>query len=135
MNAAEEQACAKLRITHNGSVIETLGATKSGVERLNLRKRRRFNDTHKYVNCDFILISAAKVERLWSICKHILRDNRKSMTLLFFKTLLFMKASNSYCGQDIVIKAMKMVQSGNLNARIREDAEQASLPQAEVSNE
>ncbi len=46
----------------------------------------------------FILGSAAEVERLWSVAKNVLKDNRKSMTPLLFEALLFLKVNNSYWG-------------------------------------
>ncbi len=63
------------------------GAAMSVVERIALRKRRRLDESRKYVNCDFILGSAAEVKRLWSVAKNILKDNRKSMTQLLLEAI------------------------------------------------
>jgi hypothetical protein len=50
-------------------------------------------DPCPYVNCNFIFGSAAKVERLWSMGKRILRYDRSSMTPFVFETMLFLKVN------------------------------------------
>ncbi len=88
----------------------------------------------KYVNCDFILGSAAEVERLWSVAKNILKDNRKSMTPLLFEALLFLKVNNSYWGLELVCEAVKTARSAKVKARIQEDAEQAEIDVSEEND-
>ena len=52
-----------------------------------------------YGNCDFIYGSAAEVERLWSVAKHILADERKGMMEpMMFETLIYLKLNEEYWG-------------------------------------
>jgi hypothetical protein len=44
----------------------------------------------KYINCDFILGSAAEIERVWSQGELILRRARMGITPMLFETLLFL---------------------------------------------
>ncbi len=107
----------------------------SVVERIALRKRRCLDESHKRVNCDFNLGSAAELERLWSVAKKILKDNRKSMTPLLFEALLFLKVNNSYWGLELACEAMKTARSAKVKARIEEDAEQAEIDASEEKDE
>ena len=64
------------------------------------------NNTNRYVNCDFIFGSCAEVERLWSIAKFILTDERRGrMTPGMFEALLFLKINKRFWGLEDVVKA------------------------------
>ncbi len=65
-------------------------------KRIALRKRKREEETHKYINSDFILGSVAEIERLWPLAKSLLTDHRNSMTPLAFEVVLFLKVSSTY---------------------------------------
>ena len=53
---------------------------------------RNLNQTSACINCNCIFRSCAEVERLWSIAKHILTDNRKGVTdPVVFEILIFLK--------------------------------------------
>lgn len=77
------------------------------MERINTRKRRRLNNIYFYTNCEFILGSAAHVERLKSIAKNILRYNRKLMSPVLFEALFLWEAYKSYRGLETVGEVMK----------------------------
>ncbi len=64
MADAEKSAWEKMRAPSTTMGNEVSHAAMSVVERIALQKRRRLDDSHKYVNCDFISGSAAEVERL-----------------------------------------------------------------------
>ena len=46
--------------------------------------------TGGYRNCDFILGSAAVVERLWSTCKYILTENRSNLDTATFEEIIYL---------------------------------------------
>jgi len=53
---------------------------------------RNLNQTSAYINCNFIFGSCAEVERLWSIAKHILKDNRKGvLDPVVFEIIILLK--------------------------------------------
>jgi hypothetical protein len=56
-----------------------------------------------YVNCDFIYGSSAEVERLWSVAKYILTDQRKRLTPQMFEALLFLKQNKEFWGLPEVV--------------------------------
>ena len=66
MMAHEKVACEKLLLETDGDLSDTSEEEVTYEERLRRRRRKRENPSG-YVTCDFILGSAAEVERLWSI--------------------------------------------------------------------
>ena len=78
-----------------------------------------------YKNVDFICGSAAEVERLWSIAKHILSNSRARMTPNLFESLVFLKVNNEYwdCNnvQEAYTMAKKEAQSDRINKMLEED--------------
>ena len=68
--------------------------------------------TSPYKNVDFICGSAAEVERLWSIAKYILTDNRSRLTAASFKTITFLKTNEEYWDMAMVMEAYTMVENG-----------------------
>ena len=54
------------------------------------------NTVSPYMNVDFICGSAAEVERLWSIAKHILSSTRSRMTPHLLQALIFLKVNHEY---------------------------------------
>ena len=72
-----------------------------------IRKRKagvmEADHTSPYKNVDFICGSAAEVERLWSIAKYILTDNRARLPPAMFETLLFLKTNDEYWDMAMVI--------------------------------
>ena len=49
-----------------------------------------------YRNCDFMCDSAAEVERLSSVAKNVLTNNRSRLTAIMFETLTFLKMNEDY---------------------------------------
>ena len=80
-----------------------------------------------YRNVDFICGSAAEVERLWSIAKHVLTNNRSRLTPAMFETLLFLKMNDKYWDiqsvQEAYTRARNNTQSSAVTAMILEDDE------------
>lgn len=90
-------------------------------------KRRQLNETHKYLNFDFILGSASEVERLWSVANNILTDNRKSMTPILFENLLLLKINKGYWDLENMCEAMKKARSDKVHARLQEDVDSSAM--------
>eukprot|EP00171_Calliarthron_tuberculosum_P000083 IDg83t1 len=76
-------------------------------EKLASGKHRCIEAPSKFRNCRFILGSAVEVERLWSVCKYILTDHRKSTTPRLFESLIFLKVNATFWDQGLVSEAMK----------------------------
>lgn len=74
--------------------------------------------TSPYKNVDFICGSAAEVERLWSIAKYILTDNRSRMTPAMFESLLFLKTNVEYWDVPMVMEVYIRVRNDLPNSRI-----------------
>jgi hypothetical protein len=71
----------------------------------------------EYVDTRFIFGSAAEVERLWSIAKHVLTDHRQSMTPLLFEAILFLRINERFWGADTVALARVNIKSANRSDR------------------
>ena len=82
-----------------------------------------------YKNVDFICGSAAEVERLWSVAKYILTDNRAKLTPGMFEALLFLKTNEEYWDMATVMEAYGRVRNEIPNSRVTammaEDNEEA----------
>ena len=82
-----------------------------------------------YKNVDFICGSAAEVERLWSVAKYILTDNRAKLTPAMFEALLFLKTNEEYWDMTMVMEAYTRVKNTIPNSRVTammaEDNEEA----------
>ena len=74
--------------------------------------------TSPYKNVDFICGSAAEVERLWSIAKYILTDNRARLTPAMFEALLFLKTNDEYWDMAMVMEAYTRVRNNIPNSRV-----------------
>lgn len=85
-------------------------------------ERKRAADTvqgsSEYVNLDFVLGSAAEVERLWSLAKYVLTNQRKSMTPLMFEAFMFLKINETFWSEALVIEAYQNARSKKKSARI-----------------
>ena len=77
-----------------------------------------------YQNVDYICGSAAEVERLWSLCRYILTNQRSRMTPNLFEVLVFLKVNHDYWDARSVqlayTKALNS-QSDKVEAMIDED--------------
>lgn len=60
----------------------------------------------RYIDCDFILGSAAHVERLWSIAKYILTCQRSVMTPQVFEAILFLRENECVWDLQFVAEAI-----------------------------
>ncbi len=81
MFAAEKHAVECLRKIEdhsNNNVTENAQSTAPRIMSERLAKRRKVeHGTESYINCDFILRSVAEVERLLSMAKYVMPENRR----------------------------------------------------------
>lgn len=88
-------------------------------ERLNKRCKRNVT-TNAYIDCRFIIGSAADVQRLWSEGKHILTDERNQTSPKMFGAILFMRKKETFQDNQLVYQAIHMVPSDKVEKRLNE---------------
>jgi len=121
LSDAEKLACKKLErtavdITNNNST-----SNLSLTEQVSLGKRKRQDASNNYMNTSFVLGSTAELERLWSIAKNILTNNRQETTPLVFESILFLNVNKTYLNEYTVKEAMGEVTSERESQRLQED--------------
>ncbi len=98
MSAAEKHAVECLRKIEDHSNMNATGNAQSTAPRTiseRLAKRRKVgHGTESYINCDFILGSVAEVERLFSMAKYVMAENRRSLTPQLFEAIMFLKSAS-----------------------------------------
>lgn len=131
MSTAEIEACTHLilKAATTLSEEEEVGDTPletSYEELLEARKKRRtMPGGHMgYGNVDFILGSAAQVERLWSIADNVLTDKRKATTLLLFESIMFLRMNERFWNVHLIRDAFHMSRSDRANQRMDEDQQE-----------
>ena len=108
-----------------GDELEDEAETLDEVEQA--RKRRRTQEVvgntvaDDYINLDFILGSAAEVERLWSMSSYILLNHRLSMPPVMFEALTYLKVNKELWNKTDVIEAMSRRQSERVLQAMNED--------------
>ncbi len=85
--------------------------------------RKITSSTVKYIDSRFICGSNAEVERLWSVAKHILQNNCKSIFPMLLETLLLLKVNKAYWDISVVHEAMSKESTESV-ADVLEDEEQ-----------
>ena len=80
-------------------------------ERRELHKKKRRLDNDQYGNVDFILGSAAVVERLWSIVDRLVDGYRNNISPLLMEALIFLRENRSYWDLELVRTAFNAVRS------------------------
>lgn len=73
---------------------------------IKIKKRKLSGSFERYIDSYFKLGSAAEAERVRSVAKYILPDNRKLMEPLVFEALVFLKINRSYWDIKCVQTAM-----------------------------
>ena len=68
------------------------------------------NRVYNYGNADFILSSAAVVERLWSLADKILDGARNNTTPIVVEALLFLRCNRSFWDEETIVQAYKAAQ-------------------------
>ena len=79
----------------------------------------------RYVNCDFIFGSCAEVERLWSVAKFVLTDERKGkMSPVVFEAILYLKMNERFWDLNDITAADHQHQ--RVNSRANSEADGSS---------
>ena len=71
----------------------------------------------EYVDCSFIIGSAAEIEQVWSFAEYILNNFRTRMSPMLLEALLFLKVNYDFWDLSLVAKAIKEVDQDSQNAR------------------
>jgi len=106
-----------LKPTLTPVVVEEDSEENSFLQRYAKRAKTSCTDD-EYINCDFILGSAAEVERLWSTCKYILCENRMRLSPQLFEALAFLKVNSRLWDAQMVIEATCSTRINRASARL-----------------
>ena len=118
MTDAEKESCAVLLKEEEAadegqkeSTGNSSAASNSFAAQLEARKNKWkaiSKEESKYINCDFILGSAAEVERLWSEADAIITKQRASTSPLLVEVILNLNYNRRLWGLNDVVDANKM---------------------------
>ena len=103
----EEKRATSALLKPGIAVSTTASVRKGATMREKYNKRRKVDPNYKYMCTDFILGSAAAVERLWSSAKHILSNERSKLKPLVFEAIMFLKYNERFWGEQLVAEAMR----------------------------
>ena len=97
MTPEEHTACRSLRLDNSNEKESSNNNNASTYEeRLTSYAEANLNNNYNYGNCNFILGSAAEVERLWSVADRIIDGNRSSTSPLLMEAILFLKKTEGF---------------------------------------
>lgn len=84
-----------------------------------LAKRRKLSERDEsYNDCQFILGSAAHVERLWSVSKYVLTEHRMSMTPQLFEAIVFLRENERFWDMQLVAESIGLAKRRNSEDRL-----------------
>ena len=124
MSPEEKEACKDLLLEEdeqNSSQSSQPSLAQRMIERMKKRKAGVMENNlgSPFKNCDFICGSAAEVERLWSIAKHVLTNTRSRLTPVMFETLIFSKVNEDYWDLATVQSAHTLARRGATTEEIK----------------
>jgi hypothetical protein len=135
MTDDEKEACSHLRANAGEGEEGAAPATLNLLEKLERRRKNKRSssclDNH-FENVDYIIGSAAEVERVWSVARYVLTTQRMGLTPLMFEALMFLKMNGRFWDQSLVVEAMGMVRTARTVNALAEDDDLAE--QEEVDN-
>ena len=110
----------------NGDGINADGEVDELDETEQVRKRRKAqkigaSTAHDYINLDFIMGSAAEVERLLSVSSYILLKHRLRMSPVMFEALAYLKANKDLWNEADVIETMSRRDSDRVQQGMEDD--------------
>jgi hypothetical protein len=124
LTVAEQHAVNHLR---TGSVNEDIEAemqedttSLTYFEELRRRKKRR-SEPQDYIDVKIIQSTSCTIERLFSDSKHILTDQRKSMSPILFEAILYLKKNRSLWTAETVANARRREAGQNQNLELDDD--------------
>ena len=106
MTADEKTATEMLKI--EGSESSDTDRIEEKLGYFDTCKRRKVSTAKKesiYIDCSFIVATSNTVERLFSTCKHVLTDSRKSMSPIIFEAIIFLKVNKIFWNVKMIASA------------------------------
>ena len=97
---------AKLRERSTKDILDRNSSNSCSIAERMAKKRRVCRQEAEYVDTNFILGSAAHVERLWSIAKNVSTCARRRMTPQLLEGLLFLKENERFWDINLVSEAI-----------------------------
>jgi hypothetical protein len=88
-----------------------------GRSALKKQKLENTSDHGGYIDCQFILGSAAEVERCWSEARYILPNQRAGMAPEFFEAIMMLRYNRELWDKRLVAEAKDMVAKGKSEDR------------------
>lgn len=82
------------------------------------RKKPKLEKVDEYIDLRFILGSAAEVERLWSLAKHVFTDGRSSMYPRLFEAIMMLRANRDLWNLEDMEEAIRAWQADNKEKRL-----------------
>ena len=76
-------------------------------------KNRKTEQPETCIECDFILATAVDVERLWTLAKNLLTDNRWGVATVMIQEILFMKDNRNLWNDSMVYQSINNFQQKN----------------------
>ena len=110
LTESERAATSALMLPTTMDTIEHNPIKTGYFEECQNRKCRRVSaEQDQYMDCTFLVATTVTVERLFSTCKYVLTDNRKSLPPIMFEALLFLKINRDFWDLPMVEQAMKNI--------------------------
>lgn len=122
LTLSERSACKRLLIEPSETSVQNQ-AVPSNVLGEIYKRRKVLRTAPKYMDTRFIIGSVAEVERLWSLAKNVLSDNRKLCTPMLAEAILFLKVNSQYWDDALVATAMRKTRSDMVNSQLLNDSE------------
>jgi hypothetical protein len=129
MSVDEIQACKALKLPGERSNNDLLAGARGsrtfkeimadrGRVALKKQKLDKTSDHGGYIDCRFILGSAAEVERCWSEARYVLPNQRAGMAPEFFEAIMMLRYNSQLWDKRLVAEAKDMVAKDNSDRRI-----------------
>ena len=109
----------KSRDSNSGEVLTPDKNSEKKVMQERLSKNRRIITESKYIDTTFVKGSTAEVERLFSIDKNFMTNNRKRIAPQLFEAIVFLKMNERLWNQTTVSNAVRQVTSERVEERMR----------------
>ena len=92
----EKDAASILRTSAEEITSQSDSASSLTMAERFVKKRKVEASESSNINCDFILGSVAEVERLRSLSKYVLTENRRGMTPELFEAITFLRVNDRF---------------------------------------
>ncbi len=100
---------------NNAVAVEELDNNRNVMNLCTALKNRKAEQPETCSECDFILATAVDVERLWTLAKILLTDNRWGMATVMIQKILFMKDNRNLWNDSMVYQSINNCEQKNTN--------------------